>query len=35
MRFVLKQEGDEIKDEVSLERDGEVQKGQLAVKRSK
>jgi hypothetical protein len=35
MKFVLKQEGDEIKGEVTLERDGEVQKGQLAVTRSK
>jgi len=35
MKFVLKLEGDEIKGEVSMERDGEVQKGQLAVTRSK
>lgn len=35
MKFVLKQEGEEIKGEVLLERDGEVQKGQLAVTRRK
>ena len=35
MTFVLKQEGDEIKGEVSMVRDGEVQRGQLAVTRGK
>jgi hypothetical protein len=33
MRFSLKQEDDEIKGEVTRERDGETQKAKLAVKR--
>jgi hypothetical protein len=35
MKFTLKQEGDEIKGDVSRERDGQVQAAQLAVTRSK
>lgn len=35
MKFVLKQDGEEIKGEVSREREGEMQKAQLAVTRSK
>ena len=35
MKFVLKQEGEAIKGEMSMERDGEVQKVQIAVTRSK
>jgi hypothetical protein len=35
MRFSLKQEGDEIKGEVTRERDGKTQTAKLAVKREK
>jgi hypothetical protein len=35
MKFVLNQEGDGIKGEITMERDGEVQRAQLAVTRSK
>ena len=35
MKFVLKQEGDEIKGEVSREHDGEVQTGKLTASRKK
>jgi hypothetical protein len=35
MRFNLKHEGDEIKGDVTRERDGEKQTGKLAVKREK
>jgi hypothetical protein len=35
MKFDLKQEGDEIKGEISMERDGETRKAQLAVTRVK
>jgi hypothetical protein len=35
LKFVLTQEGDAIKGDVSMERDGEVQRGQLAVTRTK
>jgi hypothetical protein len=34
MRFVLKQEGDEIKGDVSREHEGQVQTAKLAVKKS-
>ena len=35
MKFVLKQEGDEIQGGVSRERDGRIQTAKLAVKREK
>jgi hypothetical protein len=35
MKFVLRQEGEEIKGDVTRERDGDVQKGSLSVKRAK
>jgi hypothetical protein len=35
MKFVLKQEGDEIKGDASLEKEGQVQTAKLAVVRSK
>jgi hypothetical protein len=35
MKFVLTQEGDQIKGTVSMERDGEVQSGELVVSRTK
>jgi hypothetical protein len=35
MKFALKQEGDEIKGELTREREGETEKAKLAVKREK
>lgn len=35
MRFALKQEGDEIRGDVTRERNGETQTGKLSVKREK
>jgi hypothetical protein len=35
MKFVLTQEGDQIKGTVSMQRDGDVQTGELAVRRAK
>ena len=35
MKFVLRQEGDEIKGEVTRERDGQTEKAKLSVRRDK
>jgi hypothetical protein len=35
MKFVLKQEGEEIKGDVTREHEGDLQRGSLAVKRAK
>ena len=35
LKFVLRQEGDEIKGDVTRERDGQTQRARLAVKRDK
>ena len=35
MKFTLKQDGEEIKGDVAREKDGDIQKGALSVKRAK